>query len=75
VHSWTARQENQFLPRSLQKGDARRPGFPAQAGNINGLLIALFMTRLDGVFSDFPGLAVKARTQALQLMARPPGRR
>lgn len=75
VHSWTARLENQFLPRTLQKGDARRPGFAAQPGNINGLLIALYMTRLDGVFSDFPGLAVKARTQALDLMARPPGRR
>ena len=70
VHSWTARRENAFLPRHLQKGDAKRADFARSPGDIHGLLMALYMTGVDGVFSDFPALAVKARDDAMAMMAR-----
>ena len=70
VHSWTARPENDFLPPRLQKGDPKRADFPRQFGRFDTLLAALFATGIDGVFSDFPALAVKARSQAMALRAR-----
>ena len=63
VHSWTARRENIFLPRSLQIGDPTSAGFLGQTGDIDGLLRALYATGIDGVFSDFTALNVKARTE------------
>ncbi|HZZ34860.1 MAG TPA: glycerophosphodiester phosphodiesterase family protein [Caulobacteraceae bacterium] len=70
VHSWTARPENYFLPKRLQRGDSKRADFPRRSGDIRGLLITLYMSRLDGVFTDFPALAVKARAEAMSLMQR-----
>ena len=70
VHSWTARRENAFLPKRLQRGDAKRADFSRSPGDIHGLLMALYMTGIDGVFSDFPALAVKARDDAMAMMAR-----
>jgi glycerophosphoryl diester phosphodiesterase len=70
VHSWTARPENQFLPPRLQRGDRRRADFARKTGEFRGLLIALYTTRLDGVFSDFPAQAVKARNDAMTLMEK-----
>jgi glycerophosphoryl diester phosphodiesterase len=65
VHSWTARRENFFLPRSLQIGDPGAPEFPRQTGDIGFLLRALYKTGIDGVFSDYSGLAFKARQAVL----------
>ncbi|HEX7760009.1 MAG TPA: glycerophosphodiester phosphodiesterase family protein, partial [Caulobacteraceae bacterium] len=70
VHSWTARRENSFLPRRLQRGDPKRPDFARSPGDIHGLLMALYMTGIDGVFSDFPALNAKARDDAMAMMAR-----
>ena len=70
MHSWTARQENYFLPKRLQKGDPKKPDFARRPGDIHALLIALYMTRLDGLFSDFPALAFKARDEAMTQMAK-----
>jgi len=56
VHPWTVRAENQFLPASLRRGSN-----PAEHGDVEALLKALYAAGVDGVFSDFPGLAVKAR--------------
>jgi glycerophosphoryl diester phosphodiesterase len=70
VHSWTARRENNFLPRRLQKGDPKRADFARSTGDIHGLLMALYMTGIDGVFSDFPALNAKARDDAMAMMAR-----
>jgi glycerophosphoryl diester phosphodiesterase len=56
VHPWTVRAENSFLPRFLRKGT--RAG---DYGAVNVLYAALYATGIDGVFSDFPGLAVQAR--------------
>jgi len=56
VHPWTVRAENAFLPPKLRKGTA-----PADHGDVGALYKALFDTGIDGLFSDFPGLAVRAR--------------
>jgi len=56
VHPWTVRAENAFLPPKLRKGTA-----PADHGDVDAVYKALFDTGIDGLFSDFPALAVKAR--------------
>jgi glycerophosphoryl diester phosphodiesterase len=60
VHPWTVRAENRFLPRSLQRGTA-----PNDMGDPGPLYAALFAAGVDGLFSDFPGLAVAARQKFL----------
>ncbi|MCK5911870.1 MAG: glycerophosphodiester phosphodiesterase, partial [Caulobacter sp.] len=61
VHPWTVRAENYFLPTTLRKGDPQDPTFLAQHGDTIALLKALYAAGVDGVFSDFPALAVAAR--------------
>jgi glycerophosphoryl diester phosphodiesterase len=56
VHPWTVRAENAFLPKGLQ-----RPGGPTAHGDVEAVFKALYAADVDGLFSDFPGLAVKAR--------------
>ena len=61
VHPWTVRAENYFLPATLRKGDAQSPAFQAMQGDAIPVLKALYAAGVDGVFSDFPALAVAAR--------------
>ena len=56
VHPWTIRAENYFLPKSLQRGAS-----PAAHGDAAAVVKALYGAGVDGVFSDFPALAVAAR--------------
>ena len=56
VHPWTVRAENYFLPKALQRGAS-----PADQGNVEAVFKAIYASGVDGLFSDFPGLAVKAR--------------
>jgi len=56
VHPWTVRAENVFLPKSLQRGDGL-----AAHGDVEAVFKAIYAAGVDGLFSDFPGLAVKAR--------------
>ncbi|MEZ6023120.1 MAG: glycerophosphodiester phosphodiesterase [Hyphomonadaceae bacterium] len=56
VHAWTFRAENYFLPAEL-RGD----GGPTAHGDLEAELRMFYATGLDGVFSDFPGAAVRAR--------------
>jgi glycerophosphoryl diester phosphodiesterase len=60
VHPWTVRAENYFLPTSLQRG-AAGPTHPREHGDVAAMFRALYDAGVDGVFSDFPGLAVAAR--------------
>lgn len=62
VHAWTFRAENFFLPAELRRGDASAPDYMRQHGDIDAELRAFYAAGLDGVFSDFPALAVAART-------------
>lgn len=56
VFPWTVRAENTFLPKALKRGVS-----PAAHGDAASLLKALYAAGVDGVFSDFPDLAVAAR--------------
>ena len=56
VVAYTFRAENQFLP-----VDYRSSGDLTAHGDLAGELTAYFATGLDGVFSDFPDTAFKAR--------------
>ena len=56
VHPWTVRAENAFLPPKLRTGTD-----PMVHGDVDALYHALYAAGVDGLFSDFPGLAVKAR--------------
>ena len=56
VHPWTVRAENDFLPKSLRKGDD-----PSAHGDVDAVFRALYAAGVDGLFSDFPGLALAAR--------------
>ena len=61
VHPWTVRAENYFLPASLRRGDAAAADYLAQPGDVTPVFKALYAAGVDGLFSDFPGLAVAAR--------------
>ena len=56
VHPWTVRAENVFLPPKLRSG-----ADPSAHGDVDAVYRALYAAGVDGLFSDFPGLAVKAR--------------
>ena len=58
VHAWTYRAENFFLPPSDRIGTD-----PKAHGDLEQELRAAYAAGLDGVFSDFPGVAVKVRDQ------------
>ncbi|RYF92105.1 MAG: glycerophosphodiester phosphodiesterase [Caulobacteraceae bacterium] len=62
VHPWTVRRENYFLPTAL-RSPGEGPDAMKAAGDVQALLAALFKAGVDGVFSDFPGEAVKARNR------------
>jgi glycerophosphoryl diester phosphodiesterase len=64
VHAWTFRAENFFLPTELRRGDASAPDYMRQHGDLEAELRAFYAAGLDGVFSDFPALAVAARHSA-----------
>ncbi len=61
VHPWTVRAENYFLPSSLRRGDPAAADYLAQPGDVTPVFKALYAAGVDGLFSDFPGLAVAAR--------------
>ncbi len=62
VHAWTLRAENYFLPLELRRGDAATSEYQHQNGDLAAELRAFYAAGVDGVFSDFPGAAVSART-------------
>ncbi len=56
VHVWTFRAENEFLPDDLKIGTA-----PADHGNLAGEIERYLARGIDGFFTDFPALGVRAR--------------
>ncbi len=56
VVAWTFRAENHFLPLADRKGHD-----PAAHGDLTAYLRAVYALGVDAVFSDFPGVAVRAR--------------
>ncbi len=58
VHAWTFRAENAFLPLEFRQGTG-----PAERGDVASELRQFYALGVDGVFSDFPAVAVAARTK------------
>ncbi|OYU52980.1 MAG: glycerophosphodiester phosphodiesterase [Alphaproteobacteria bacterium PA1] len=61
VHPWTFRAENYFLPEDYRKGQSADPTYLAQHGELIAEIQAFMAAGVDGVFSDFPGIAFAAR--------------
>jgi glycerophosphoryl diester phosphodiesterase len=61
VHPWTFRCENVFLPADFQAGDPTAPDFLRLHGDADAELAAFFAAGVDGVFADFPDIALKVR--------------
>lgn len=66
VHPYTFRSENYFLPTDLQRKPANPNATPEEVARVKGDFAreyqAFFEAGVDGVFSDFPGDAMTART-------------
>lgn len=58
---WTFRAENFFLPVELRRGDPSAPDHNSQHGDLAAELRAFHALGVDGVFCDFPAIAVAAR--------------
>ena len=56
VHVWTFRAENFFLPASLRRGDD-----PKAHGDVDAAIRRQLALGIDGFFTDFPLIGVKAR--------------
>lgn len=56
VHPWTFRRENYFLPLAAKSGIS-----PAAHGDLESEIRAFLAAGVDGIFSDNPAQAVKAR--------------
>ena len=54
VHAWTVRKENAFLPSVLTSSDD-----PAARGDVETLIGLLLRARVDGIFTDDPGIAAE----------------
>ena len=60
LHPYTFRAENFFLPPALRLGDPKAADYMAQHGNLAAEIQHFVALGIDGLFSDFPGLAVAA---------------
>ena len=60
LHPYTFRAENSFLPPALRLGDPKAADYLAQHGNMAAEIQRFVALGIDGLFSDFPGLAVAA---------------
>lgn len=56
VHAWTFRAENEFLPVELRAGHE-----PARHGDLAAEIARYLERGIDGFFTDFPALGVRAR--------------
>jgi glycerophosphoryl diester phosphodiesterase len=58
---WTFRAENLFLPPHLRRGDPSASDYMQQHGDLEVELREFYALGVNGVFSDFPAIAVAAR--------------
>lgn len=61
VHPWTFRSENYFLPADFYVGDPSAADFGGIHGDAEAELAAFFAAGVDGVFADFPDVALRVR--------------
>lgn len=63
VHVWTFRSENQFLQPEFRSGESSATGYLRCHGKAAAELQTFFEFGVDGVFSDFPDVAVRVRDE------------
>lgn len=68
VFSRTARAQNAALPPALRRGNPRDAGYPNGRGDVGKLLTALFSDGVDGVATDLPAEAARARGQVMSAL-------
>ncbi|HEX7297392.1 MAG TPA: glycerophosphodiester phosphodiesterase [Solirubrobacteraceae bacterium] len=64
VHPYTFRNENQFLPAELRKGDPADPNFPNLYGDAFAEDEMFFKVGVDGIFTDNADTGVAARNES-----------
>jgi glycerophosphoryl diester phosphodiesterase len=74
VFSRTARAQNAALPPALRRGNPGDAAYPNARGAVGKLLVALFSDGADGVATDLPAEAAKARGQVMKAVRRAQGR-
>jgi glycerophosphoryl diester phosphodiesterase len=67
VHVWTFRAENEFLPEDLKVGSD-----PAGHGDLDGEIRRFLARGINGFFTDFPAIGVRARNAAATATSRHP---
>ena len=70
VFAHTVRAQNATLPPALRRGNPRDAGYPNGRGEVGKLLVALFSDRVDGVATDLPAEAARARRQVMDALRR-----
>ncbi|WP_424532152.1 glycerophosphodiester phosphodiesterase [Sphaerisporangium viridialbum] len=65
VHTWTVRPENSQLPVDYRLGNPGSPVYPRATGDVMRYLDKLYSLKVDGVFSDNPGIARATRDRLL----------
>ena len=68
VHPWTFRSENGFLPADFRRGDPTDSTYLLQHGDAEAEYRLFFDLEVDGVFSDFPDIAVRVRDKLPMLL-------
>ncbi len=66
VHPYTFRNENFFLPEEFRQGNPEGPTYLRKQGDAEAEYKVFFLLGVDGLFSDFPGTAVKVRNALLR---------
>jgi glycerophosphoryl diester phosphodiesterase len=66
VHPFTFRSENAFLPAELRRGDAGAADAKRQIGDAEAEYRTFFTLGVDGLFTDFPDVGVRAREAFLR---------
>ncbi|WP_161602636.1 glycerophosphodiester phosphodiesterase [Thermomonospora catenispora] len=61
VHTWTIRNENEFLPVDHRQGNTAAPGYRSATGDVGGWVSRLYRQGVNGVFCDDPSACVSAR--------------
>ncbi|HEY0682590.1 MAG TPA: glycerophosphodiester phosphodiesterase [Steroidobacter sp.] len=61
VHPWSVSAENPALPTDLRRGNSSASGYQAKLGDAEKYFRALFALGVDGIFTDYPDIAVRAR--------------
>ena len=70
VFAQAVQARNGSLPPALRRGDPHNTEYRNERGDVGKLLVALFSDRVDGVGTDLPADAARARSQVMRAARR-----